>query len=51
MDVQVVATTTGTDLTLWIEQIVQNHFSHDLHYYYETTIKFILQPNNTSLVL
>ena len=33
-----VATTIGPDLTLQIDQIMQNHYSCDLHDYYETTI-------------
>ena len=42
MDVQVIADTIGLDLTLQIKQIIQNHYLHDLHYYYETTINYNL---------
>ena len=41
----------GPDLTSWIEQIVQNHYSCDLHYYYKTTIIYNLQANYSILVL
>ena len=35
MDEQVVATTIDPDLTLRIAQIVQSHYSRDLHHYYK----------------
>ena len=43
MDVQVIPATIGTYLSLWIAQIVQNHYSHDLKHYYETIINYNLQ--------
>ena len=51
MDLQVVSATIGPDFTLWIEQIVQNHYSHDLQHNYETTFNHNLQPNYTTIVL
>ena len=51
MDVQVVATTIGHDLTLWIEQIVLNPYLYNLNHYYEIEINYNLQPNYTILVL
>ena len=51
MNVQVVATTIGPDLTLWIGQIIQGYYSHDLYHYYETMINCYLQPNYINLVL
>ena len=46
-----VATTICPDLTILIEEIILNHYSHDLHRYYETTINYNLQPNYTTFVL
>ena len=51
MDIQVVATTFGPDLALWIAQIVLNHYLHNLQYYNETTTNYNLQPNDTTFVL
>ena len=46
-----VDTTISAVLTLQNEQIILNHYSHDLHQYYETIIYYNLQPNYTTLVL
>ena len=51
MHVQVVATTTGPNLTLQIDQIVQNYYSCELHHHYKRTINYNLQPCYTILVL
>ena len=51
MDVQVVVSIIGPALNLLIKQIIQNHYSFDLHHYYETTINCNLLPNYTTLVL
>ena len=51
MDLKVVSTTIGPDLTLWFAQIIQNHYLHDLHPYYKTTISYNLQPNYITFVL
>ena len=44
-------TTIGPDLTLQIDKIVLNHYSYNLHHYYETRINYNLQPNYTISVL
>ena len=46
-----VATTIGPDLTPQIEQVILNHYSHDLHYGYETTINYNLKLNYSALVM
>ena len=51
IDVQVVATTIGSDLTPQIEQVILNHYSHNLHYGYETTINYNLKLNYAALVM
>ena len=51
MDVQVVAITSGSDLILFIAEIIHNYYSFDLHHGYETTIIYNLHPNYTTLVL
>ena len=51
MAVKVVSSNIGSDLILLIEQIIQNHYSHNLNHYYEATIYYYLQPNYTTLVL
>ena len=51
MNVQVVATTIGPDLTFQIEHIILTHYKHDLQHYYGTTKNYNLQTNYTILVL
>ena len=48
---RLVSTTIGPDYTPQIKQIVLNHYSHNLHYYYRTAITYSFQPNYTILVL
>ena len=46
-----VSTTISHSLTLQIGQIILNHYSHELHHYYETTINYTLQPVYPTFVL
>ena len=51
MDLQVVAFIFWPELTLQIDQIILNHYSHNLHHYYKITINYNLQSNYTKWVL
>ena len=50
MDIQLLSSNIGPDLTLQIAQIIVNHYSPDMHHSYKTTINYHLQFYYTTLV-